>query len=330
MLLAICVLAVGGAVAYITLSRARQTADRATVSPAAQTTLSAVTAGPHIVFRNTNARRDYGQVAVVSLANPAGPRAITVMSCDRVYATAHNYLCLSSSTGVMTTYTARVLNADMEDMQELPLTGVPSRARLSRDGAYAATTSFTAGDSYASASFSTRTIITKVGDPTGARNLEDFALIHNGKRISPIDRNYWGVTFAADDDTFYATVQWSKHTWLVRGSLSRRTVVTLVEDAECPSLSPDGQQIVYKQRANLPAGHWRLARYDIATGRITPLAEKHSVDDQVEWLDASHVIYGVPHGGTQAKADDVWELPTDGVGAPKLLIADAWSPAVVR
>jgi hypothetical protein len=28
--------------------------------------------------------------------------------------------------------------------------------------------------------------------------------------------------------------------------------------------------------------------------------------------------------------DDVWELPTDGVGAPKLLIADAWSPAVVR
>ena len=47
-------------------------------------------------------------------------------------------------------------------------------------------------------------------------------------------------------------------------------------------------------------------------------------------LDASHVIYGIPRGGTQAKTYDVWELPTGGVGAPKLLIADAWSPAVVR
>jgi hypothetical protein len=45
-LLTICVLAVGGVVAYITLSRAHQTAARAAVSPAAQTTLGAVTSGP--------------------------------------------------------------------------------------------------------------------------------------------------------------------------------------------------------------------------------------------------------------------------------------------
>ena len=136
-------------------------------------------------------------------------------------------------------------------------------------------------------------MITKVGGHSYG-DLEDFTLIHDGEHIAPVDRNYWGVTFAADDDTFYVTVQWSKHTWLARGSLSRRTVVTLVDDAECPSLSPDGQHIVYKQRANLPSRHWRLARYDIATGRMNPLAERRSVDDQVEWLDDSHVLYGLP------------------------------------
>ena len=329
MLVAICILVIGGAVAYIITSRVHQTADSARVSPAAQTSLAAVTSGPHIVFRNTNKRSAYGMVAVVSLANPSGPRAITVADCDRVYAAAQRYLCLSSSAGVLTTYSAHVLNSDLEDEQAVPLTGVPSRARLSRDGDLAATTSFTAGDSYAATSFSTRTVITRIGGASYG-SLENFTLIHGGERIAPVDRNYWGVTFAADDDTFYATVQWSKHTWLVKGSLSRRLVVTLRQDAECPSLSPDGQHIVYKQRGNLPPGHWRLVRYDVATGQVTQLAETRSVDDQVEWLDDSHVIYGIPRTGTEAGTDDVWELPTDGSGPPKLLIPEAWSPAVVR
>ena len=41
--------------------------------------------------------------------------------------------------------------------------------------------------------------------------------------------------------------------------------------------------IVFKQRGSLPPGQWRLVAYDIATGRTTRLAEKRSVDDQVEW-----------------------------------------------
>src|SRR5665647_1466451 len=180
-------------------------------------------------------------------------------------------------------------------------------------------------DRYAAASFSTQTIITRIGGASYG-TLENFSLIHAGERIAPLDRNYWGVTFAADDDTFYATVQWSQHTWLVKGSLSQRLVVTLRQDAECPSLSPDGQHIVYKQRGNLPAGQWRLVRYDVATGQVTQLAETRSVDDQVEWLDDSHVIYGIPRTGTEAGTTDVWELPIDSSGLPKLLIPEAWSP----
>lgn len=324
-----CVLAIGAAAAYVITSRARQAAQQAAVTPAAQTALADVTAGPHIVFRSTNKKSDYGRVAVVALADPSGPRAITPAQCDRVYATNQRYLCLSSVAGVVTTYSAHVLDPSFAAVQTLPLTGIPSRARLSRDGALAATTSFTAGDSYASTSFATRTVVTRVGgDSYGS--LEDFSLIHAGAAITPIDRNYWGVTFAADDDTFYATVEWSQHTWLVKGSLSGRRVVTLREDAECPSLSPDGQHIVYKQRGDLPAGQWRLVRYDVATGQVTQLGETRSVDDQVEWLDDTHIIYGIPRTGPEAGTSDVWKLPIDGSAPATLLVPEAWSPSVVR
>ena len=107
-------------------------------------------------------------------------------------------------------------------------------------------------------------------------------------------------------------------------------MVTLHEDAECPSLSPDGQNIVYKQRGNLPLGSWRLVDYDIASGEVTPLAESRSVDDQAEWLDDSHVLYALPRPGSQPEIDDVWSIPISGRGTPERVIPEASSPAVVR
>jgi hypothetical protein len=178
-------------------------------------------------------------------------------------------------------------------------------------------------------SFSTRTVISAVpGDTLGS--LEDFTLVHDGRAVEPVDRNYWGVTFAPDDDTFYATVRWSNQTWLVRGSLSQRRMVTLHEDAECPSLSPDGRHIVYKQRGGLPLGTWRLVDYDVGTGTVTPLSETRSVDDQVEWLDDTHVLYALPRPGSQPEIDDVWSVPISGAEKPKVFLREASSPAVVR
>ena len=84
-----------------------------------------------------------------------------------------------------------------------------------------------------------------------------------------------------------------------------------------------------KQRGNLPPGHWRLVDYDLVTGTTVPLAETRSVDDQVAWLDATHVLYGLPRGGAGAARSDVWSVPADGSGHPSVLIPDAWSPAVV-
>jgi hypothetical protein len=293
-----------------------------------QTDVAAVRNQSRIVFRNTALGSQYGKVAMVALKDPAGPRAITDTSCDRVHAAAQKVLCLSSRKGVVTTYSAHILDGELNHPQDLPLTGIPSRARVSRDGSLTATTSFTAGDSYASTAFSTRTVISRLADKHIV-SLEDFKLVHKGKVIKPVDRNFWGVTFL-DDNTFYATVEWSRHTWLVKGDIANRQVETLHSDAECPSVSPDGKLVVYKQRGDRPAGRWQLVRYDTVSGQVTPLAETRSVDDQVEWLDNEHVIYGIPRTGSEAAIDDIWSVPVRGPGKPGLLIPQAWSPAVVR
>jgi hypothetical protein len=330
LLVAICVLALGATIAYLLVARHDQAAvGEGASAHVAEGSRDDIGAHPRIVFRNLAPGASYGTIAMVSLADPGGPRALTDTPCERVYATSKNLICLSSDRGFITTYGAHILDNDLRQTQTLPFIGIPSRARLSEDGSYAATTSFTSSDSYASLTFSTRTMITPVGGQT-LGSLEDFTLIHDGRSIEPVDRNYWGVTFAGDDDTFYATVRWSGHTWLVRGSISQRTMVTLQEDAECPSLSPDGKHIVYKQRGDLPRGTWRLVDYDVASGTVTPLAEKRSVDDQVEWLDDSKVLYAVRRPGTEPEVDDVWSVPITGSGKPTLFIRQASSPAVVR
>jgi hypothetical protein len=326
----VAVVALSGAAGYLLNTRSPQHHPEAATPAASQASAAVIGSGPRIVFRNTALGPSYGQVAMVSLANPAGPRALVSASCDRIYATASEALCLSSDRGVTTTYQAQVLGTDFTPIRTLPLAGAPSRARLSRDGSLAATTSFTAGDSYERTGFSTRTVITSLDPTKHGGDLEDFTLIQNGKTVKPVDRNIWGVTFAKDDNTFYATVAFGSKTHLVRGDLAGRTLTILHTDAECPSLSPDGTTLVYKKRSGQPVGKWRLASYDISTGKETFLAETRSVDDQVEWLDNHTVVYGLPRTGSQAATDDVWAVPSDGSGTPHVLIPQAWSPAVVQ
>jgi Tol biopolymer transport system component len=208
------------------------------------------------------------------------------------------------------------------------LPGLPSRARISPDGSRLATTTFVFGDSYTNpGQFSTRTIVSNIAGG-GELDLEQFAVVVDGKPLTAADKNIWGVTFA-DDDTFYATAAAGKKTWLVQGSLSARRMVALRGDVECPSLSPDGTRIAFKKHGSLPNGQWRLAVYNLATHTETMIAEKRSVDDQVEWLDNQRILYGLPRGGTSISSD-VWVANADGTGASSVFVADAWSPAVVR
>lgn len=330
----IAVLSLGSAGAFVAQRAAEERAVRSTApSPGSTTGLDGLLDDPRIVFRSTARDASYGKVAVVALDDPGGPRAVTDTECERVFATEGAGLCLAADRGAVTTYRTTVLDERLQVVSEAPLTGLPSRARLSRDGTLAATTTFVTGHSYMSVGFSTETLVADLVDGVwtpGHGNIQDFDLWVEGERVTAVDRNMWGVTFADDGDTFWATAASGGTTWLVRGSMSQRRLDAVATDAECPSLSPDGTRVAYKKRGPAEPGRWRLAVRDLASGAETLVAETRSVDDQVEWLDDEHVVYGLPREGADAAVSDVWVARADGEGRPQVLVPEAWSPAVVR
>jgi dipeptidyl aminopeptidase/acylaminoacyl peptidase len=326
------VLALGLAGGYSTYALMRSQAD---VRPTAGTRadraldLGTVLSGPHVVFRSTSMGPTYGRIAAVPLARPAGPRAVTGVECERVYSTGTTGLCLSADRGVVTTYETHLLDDRLLRGQELETAGLPSRARVSPDGRMAATTTFVTGHSYAQTGFSTRTTVYDVASGRALHNLEEFRVLRDGEVYRSPDINVWGVTFTADSNTFYATVSSRGTTYLARGDVRDRTLRTLRENVECPSVSPDGSRVAYKKRDRSSGSlRWRLHVLDLSTGAETPLAERRSVDDQVEWLDDGRVVYGLPRD--ESALSDVWVVPADGSGEPAVLVPRAWSPAVVR
>ncbi|GAA5201518.1 hypothetical protein [Microbacterium jejuense] len=288
--------------------------------------------GDRVVFRNTAMGEGYGQVASVPLDDPGGPRAVIAQACDRVAAADGRFVCLRSERGIVPRYTATLLDDDGHEVESWPLAGIPSRARISPDGTLIATTAFVTGHSYATAGFSTETIV-HTTDGRDFGNLEDYTLIVDGEVVAPVDRNYWGVTFV-DDTTFYATagLTTTGTTYLVRGDLKARTLTAIAEDVECPSLSPDGSRVAFKRvtSGSGPTVHWTPAILDLADGSVRILdAETRNVDDQIAWLDDDTILYGLPRDAV-AGDTDVWSLAADGSGPPDLFIAHAWSPSVVR
>jgi hypothetical protein len=228
---------------------------------------------------------------------------------------------------VVTKYRIDELAPDGTVLKTDDLPGIPSRTRLSPDGSLVSSTTFVSGHSYMQVGFSTATEIREVGGRS-LGNLEKFQLTIDRKDVAPVDRNVWGVTFV-DDDTFYATVGTGGKTYLVRGDVSDRTLTSVRENAECPSISPDGTHVAYKV-ANKGDPHWTFAVLDLATGEQTLLTgETRNVDDQAEWLDDDTLLYGMPRED-EPGVTDVWGIDTRGDAEPMLLIEQAWSPAVVR
>jgi dipeptidyl aminopeptidase/acylaminoacyl peptidase len=197
---------------------------------------------------------------------------------------------------------------------------------VSPDGRLAVTTVFETGHSYADAAFSTRTIL--IDTATGRRiaDLEEFSIDRDGRPFKAADFNFWGVTFASDGDSFFATVKTAGQSYLIKGSIKARHASVLRSGVECPSLSPDGSLLVYKKPLVGEIG-WRLHVLDLATQHERPLNQvARSIDDQVDWFDDQQVIY---HDSAET-GTGVWVLPVDGVSPPRLLLPFAYSPAVQR
>ncbi|AOR34720.1 TolB-like translocation protein [Streptomyces fodineus] len=281
-----------------------------------------------MVFRNMAWGPHRDELTTVPADDPSGPRTASGLKCLRFYAASGTGVCLQAVHGTVSdTYRALVLDARLRTEHRYDVPGIPSRARISPTGHFAAWTAFVGGDSYAGTNFSTRTAIVDTRSGELIPSLEDFRVVEDGHPYRAADANFWGVTFAADDRTFYATLATRGRTHLVRADLRARTVTMLHANVECPSLSPDGTRIAYKKRVKgLPKdAPWHLYVLDLRTMRETPLAEPRSVDDQAVWRDARTVVYALP-GDYGA---DLYQVPADGSGAARRISTAAVSPAYV-
>jgi hypothetical protein len=296
--------------------------------------LGSLTGRPHAVFVETRIGEGYGRVAVTDpAAGPDAPVALTDLRCERVDVAGDRGLCLSADRGAVTSYHLSVFDADFNVLSRRDLPGLPSRTRVSPDGGRGAMTTFVSGDSYLNpGQFSTRTELLDLRAGTSFGDLETFTVIRDGEPLSRVDFNFWGVTFSpTDPNRFYATLGTDGRQYLVEGDLAGHRVTVLRDGVECPSLSPDGTRIAFKKRTAGALGRveWRLSVLDLATLTDHPLAETRSVDDQAAWLDDATVLYGLPEAASGTPTKDTFAVPADGSGAPRVLVAGAFSLAPV-
>jgi Tol biopolymer transport system component len=286
-----------------------------------------------IFYRYNAVDSHYGHVAYVDGKHPADPTFIDKFSCETIYVAADSGICLKAKRGVVTTYTGVLFDANtLETRAQLPLPGVPSRNRISRDGKVAAYTVFVTGHGYTALDFSTQTLILDAHTGQIIGDLEAFAVTRDDKPFKESDFNFWGVTFTPDGKNFYATLSSGGAHYLVRGDIDKRTATVIHTNVECPSLSPDGKRVAYKKRFIIDQRIvWELHVLDLATGKETPLADKRSIDDQLEWLDTDNVLYSVPATENDTNAStSVWIAAADGKTKPRLFLPNAYSPSAVR
>jgi len=279
-----------------------------------------------------------GYLSFVSSDHSGGQRTITPLACDRAYAAADTVVCLrpvDASTGTQLV----VLDPQLRERQTVALSGFPNRTRVSPSGRMVAWTLLVEGHSHAGSGFSTSTGILDTHTGTLVPSLDAFSVVRDGQPYHPAEANFSSVTFA-DDNRFFASMSTGGLRYLVEGDIAAMRVRTVTLDVERPSLSPDGTRIAFTHTDGGADGvdhdHYshnghgeseitrQLSILDLNTLRITHLGETRSVDDQAVWLDDATVAYSLqrPDG-----TNDVWAVPADGTGSPRVLVPEANSPA---
>jgi hypothetical protein len=299
--------------------------------PAAATVmLAAPPPRPNLVYVSVASDATFHKVVVAALAEPATARFVSGLTCERVYYSGERGICLTTALdGATVSWWAELFDSQFARGARVPLSGEPSRVRVSPDGRLAAATVFEEGHSYADHTFSTRTSLTTLPEGTSLGDLEQFDTVRDGRPFKAVDFNFWGLTFAADSDTFYATLDTGGVSYLVKGSITARRMAVVRGGVECPSLSPDNTRVAFKRRIGARSqGWWQIGVLELATMKETLVtAETRTVDDQVEWLDNERVTYHLTGGSNAA---DLWAVRVDNSSKPELLVPAAFSPAVIR
>lgn len=259
----------------------------------------------------------------------------TTLRCQRVYLAHARIFCLGTpkAPGRGGPADFRVTGLALKDdfSGSVPSGVTVSRARVSADGIYAASTMFVTGHAYGADIFSTEAIIIDLRQhKLTLAPLEYWDIARDGKRLSPRDLNFWGVSFnPRNSDEFYVTAAYGGNAYLARGTIGGRRIELLRAGIECPSVSPDGSRIAFKKKTG-PAS-WAPAVLDLASMTEHVFPQSHSVDDQIEWLDDHTLLYEVRAPRFAGVRSDLvsLDLHQPQAGA-QLWLKDAASPAVAR
>lgn len=288
------------------------------------------------LFVNRVPGDEYGRL---SIRNADGTRTTRQKRCERLHVAGGVLSCLESNETLLNTGILRVFTLDVADNASSVADrniGLPSRTRVSEDGRFVTLTSFVTGHSYLeTGAFATETLIVDLEDITNfAWNLEDYAVIgtDDPKQYSGPESNYWGVSFVPDSTEFYVTHGLGDSMSILRGDALTHEMWPVISDGSCPSVSPDGRSVVFKELIDASGSvTFQLVVVDIETGKRRILAETRHVNDQVEWLDNDTILYAIEREDSEAVQPtfDIWSLDLDGTG-PELYLPFASSPAVHR
>lgn len=276
---------------------------------------------------------DYGRLAI---RKPDGSRELFDRRCMRVHVAAERGVCLSQDESVFApAFRTEFFSLTSPDLPEIRsyASPLPSRARMTPDGLRASTTGFVSGSSYADIGGETETIVIfdEVDERSGLVGLIQFEVLAPEAKYEAADRQFWGVTFS-DTDRFHVTGYFGDEPEILSGSFSAKTLEPTGYLGSCPSISPDGRHLVFKE--TLDDGSYALTAVELETGEQWTLGEPRSVDDQVEWLDDDTILYAIhPDGddGTDVQPQfDIWMLDIAPGSEPELFLPAADSPAVLR
>jgi hypothetical protein len=297
-----------------------------------QAKIDALRGSPHLTFLSTRTDAP-GHIGFAALDTPEAISVIDGLDCERSHFGQDVGLCLALNRESMEPRAfALILDRHFQPLARFPMPGLPIRARVSHDQRYAAATVFVSGENYSS-DFTTRTTIIDLAARKPIANLEEFTLERDGHAFHEVDFNFWGVTFFQDGNRFYATLGTSGQRLLVEGDIARKHMRVVTTDVECPSLSPDERHIVFKRKLKTGSG-WGLWARDLSTGEAWPITDEgQDIDDQVEWLDNEHVVYGRLFGhGAPETSLSLWssKITRQAAFDQQLFLRAAMSPSVIR